>query len=426
MEMTELFDSPESTSYTQSERIGKAADILFASLIVLFLFSSNGIQKFPILLWVNKLSGVLLILTSLIYTRSFYVASVLKIFFAFIIVSFFTSFFVAINADRVTDASFRLFQLLVLLVSISQFYILRGNVVYMLGAIVLNCVLLIMAGKFLDPEVLHQGNQIERFTSINENPNGLAFQLLVGFISVLFFFNRTNIIGKGVVASLSILFFYNIAISGSRKAMIAYVLIFFFFLFFSFPAKKKIFYFFVVGLIGLFAGSYLFSLVSDTAVVQRFYKLSDNAGAADIRTQLYKEAFNAFADNPLFGIGLDNFRLYSSSGLYAHSNYMELLADTGLIGFSIYYLMYLKVWLGGSKIRRLEGRSEQSLFLSGLFKCVIILFLIIGAGSVQYDNFTHWILLLFPVIMIEQSVLNAEEQDSEDLNLSQNQLDLHI
>jgi O-antigen ligase len=296
----------------------------------------------------------------------------------------------------------------------------------MLGAIVLNCVLLIMAGKFLDPEVLHQGNQIERFTSINENPNGLAFQLLVGFISVLFFFNRTNLFGKGVVGLLAILFFYNIAISGSRKAMIAYVLIFFCFIFFSFPAKKSIFYFFVVSMIGLFAGSYLFSLVSDTAVVQRFYKLTDNAGAADIRTQLYKEAFNAFADNPLFGIGLDNFRLYSSSGLYAHSNYMELLADTGLVGFCIYYLMYVKVWMGGRKIRRLESQSEQSLFLSGLFKCVIILFLIIGAGSVQYDNFTHWILLLFPVIMIEQSMLNAEEQDTEDLNLSQNQLDLHI
>jgi len=281
-------------------------------------------------------------------------------------------------------------------------------------------------GKFLDADVLYLGNRIERFTSINDNPNGLAFQLLVGFIAVLFFFNRTNIFGKGVIGSIAILLFYNIAISGSRKAMISYVLISFCFIFFSFSAKKSIFYFCILAMIGMFAGTYLFSLVSDTAVVQRFYYLSGDTGAADMRVQLYKEAFYAFSDNPVFGIGLDNFRLYSSSGLYAHSNYMELLADTGLIGFCIYYFIYVKIWMFSSKIRKLENNTEQAVFLSGLFKCVFVLVLIIGTGSVQYDNFTHWIILLFPVIMIEKALLNAQAEEDQDITLSQNQLDLHF
>src|SRR5678816_3010124 len=74
------------------------SDFLYCTVLTIFMISINGIQKFPILLIVNKVSGVLLILLSVIYVRKFFVASTLKLFFAFIVVTFITSIFVAKNS----------------------------------------------------------------------------------------------------------------------------------------------------------------------------------------------------------------------------------------------------------------------------------------------------------------------------------------
>ena len=165
-------------------------------------------------------------------------------------------------------------------------------------------------------------------------------------------------------------------------------------------------------MIGIFAGSYLFSAISDTAAIQRIYKLKEDSDGADIRKILYREAFNVFADSPFIGKGLDNFRLFSASGLYAHSNYLELLADTGIIGFILFYMVYIMVWRNSSQLKYYDESSDHAKLLSGIFKCIIILFLIVGLGSVQYDSITHWILLIFPIVVYEQLVLRDRELEA--------------
>jgi len=404
------------------------SDFLYCAILSIFLVSINGIQKFPFLLFVNKVSGLLLIMLSVIYVRKFFVASTLKFFFAYIIVTFIASVFVAKSSERAVDTSFRLFQLFILLVSVSQFYIFKSNPKYIFVALIINCFVLILAGKFLNPDMLYSGNRIERFASITSNANGFAFQILLGFISILYFWRNSTVLMKLFVAGVAILLLYYIAISGSRKALICYVLIFISWIYYSFPLKKAVLYYTLLAAIGIFAGSYILSMLSDTAVIQRFNKLETDSGATDIRSILYREAFEVFSNHPIFGVGLDNFRLFSSSGLYAHSTYMEVLADTGIIGFIMFYIMYIKVWMTGYKLAQFNVTGEEAKFLSGIFKSIIILFVIIGFGTVLYDSITHWMMLLFPIIIYETGILQLKqrEENEMEMELAGSQVDFHL
>lgn len=391
----------------ENEKKNVVLNLVYCVLIALFLISLNGLQKFPPLFFVNKAAGGLLVILGFITTGKFYVSNLLKIFGIFIAFAFFSGFFVAINQTLLWDTTMKLIQLLLLLIAISQFYIFKGEVKWLMIALLINGLVLAFAGRFLSADLMFSG-KIERYSSITNNANGLAFQLLLAVIATLFFYQKEKFVYKLLVGvGVGVLMYY-IAISGSRKSFAAFLLIIAAWVFLSFKAKKMLQLAVVMFLLLLAGGSYLFALLEDTAVIQRLSYLEDDTGAADIRKILYREAFGLFQSYPFFGVGLANFQEYSVSGLYAHSNYMELLADTGLIGFLLFYSIYYLVWRNSDKMVKLFNGDEKVLFLSGLNKIILILFLVIGAGAVQYDNIAHWVLLLFPIILYEKAQMLEE------------------
>ena len=71
-------------------------------------------------------------------------------------------------------------------------------------------------------------------------------------------------------------------------------------------------------------------------------------GSIRERTYFRKTGIELFKSNPIIGIGINGFRGYLASikyrhVTYSHCNYIELLATLGIIGFLIYYLMYLVI-----------------------------------------------------------------------------------
>ena len=73
-----------------------------------------------------------------------------------------------------------------------------------------------------------------------------------------------------------------------------------------------------------------------------------------VRLQLWQESLRIFADKPLFGIGIRNFPHHvipealgqGHAALdHAHSNYMHILATTGLVGLIAYIFLWLSVIL---------------------------------------------------------------------------------
>lgn len=79
---------------------------------------------------------------------------------------------------------------------------------------------------------------------------------------------------------------------------------------------------------------YFFNYISDNySIINR---LDSFDTGSEIRKNVLFSAFETFKNNILFGTGLGNLSLNSTSSLNAHNDFMEILATTGLIGFIIY------------------------------------------------------------------------------------------
>lgn len=84
----------------------------------------------------------------------------------------------------------------------------------------------------------------------------------------------------------------------------------------------------------------IFSTVFDR--FDGFVALFSGQGEVDAssaeRAEMIEIGLAQFFKTPILGIGLDN--SYYLVGTYLHNNYVELLADLGIVGFSIYYALY--------------------------------------------------------------------------------------
>lgn len=116
----------------------------------------------------------------------------------------------------------------------------------------------------------------------------------------------------------------------------------------------------------------------------------DSSGA--IREKLLEVAWDTFKGNSILGVGLDCFRYYSIRALgrnyYAHNNYLEILADLGVVGFVAYYSGYwytLKYILKGQKQDRMRN------LLLSIMGCVLIS---------EYACVTYNLLLFGLIVML--------------------------
>lgn len=107
-------------------------------------------------------------------------------------------------------------------------------------------------------------------------------------------------------------------------------------------------------------------------------------GSFNTRMNMIKYGWDWFKEKPLFGYGIDNYRvLYSRigfEGTYSHNNVIELLVSVGLIGTIIFYLSYLGVLVNVFKIRK----EDRVLILA--IVSIIIGYLIMSFGSVFYSS----------------------------------------
>jgi len=116
----------------------------------------------------------------------------------------------------------------------------------------------------------------------------------------------------------------------------------------------------------------------------------------------YKSAFNIFIDNPIFGIGIKEFRYeckkpkyfdtYSCSS-HPHNTYLQLLSETGIIGFSLIFIIFLFLSYQIFKIIFFKQFNSK---LSNHYKCFLIglfinLWPIIPTGSF----FNNWISICY-------------------------------
>ena len=101
------------------------------------------------------------------------------------------------------------------------------------------------------------------------------------------------------------------------------------------------------------------------------------------RIWVWKSSLDMYLDHPINGVGLNNWGRYYRSGYqyseetqnlsHAHSNYMQLLAETGTIGF-IAFLYFIGYSLVKSFKRWLREKNPCDLIFFTSFLSVIVLF----------------------------------------------------
>lgn len=126
----------------------------------------------------------------------------------------------------------------------------------------------------------------------------------------------------------------------------------------------------IVGVIWLIQNNiYLYNLVGF-----RFAGLFNPTGVIDastrVRNEMVSNAIQLFKEHPFLGVGINNFRYYAVSRfnlfaeVYAHNNYVELLATTGILGFAAYYFPLLYTFVASLKeVLKNIGKVKPMYFL---------------------------------------------------------------
>lgn len=89
------------------------------------------------------------------------------------------------------------------------------------------------------------------------------------------------------------------------------------------------------------------------------------------RSNFIEVGISIFKEHPLLGVGIDNARLFNYRNVYLHNNFVEMLADGGLIGFGIYYSLYIYLFVGYIKNRKTQSKYYSICFVLLTFMTAI-------------------------------------------------------
>ncbi len=148
----------------------------------------------------------------------------------------------------------------------------------------------------------------------------------------------------------------------------------------------------VVGIVALILVGYvilqtdIFTGVSER--MQRFVNSITGVGRADdsaiIRAAMRKVGWSYFWKHPIGGIGIANTHIAVAQNLgldtYLHDNFVELLCGGGIIGFALYYMIYIWLFLQLWRFRNIN-RTQV-----GFFALWLILMLTTNYGLVTYSS----------------------------------------
>ena len=189
-------------------------------------------------------------------------------------------------------------------------------------------------------------------------------------------------------------------LTGSRKALLIVMLGTFFIAYFFYQRKNKI----KIIVVGIIMVAVMYFLIMNVPVFYdtvgyRFDALVEGTksgeqteGSAIVREHLTEYAINYWKEKPIWGYGLDNFRLLDGTyGLYAHNNYAELLCDAGVVGIIIYYSSYLVA------IVLLLKRYKKSSIAKLALVCLGI-FMIMEYGLVSYYERPYQLYVVFATV----------------------------
>jgi len=138
------------------------------------------------------------------------------------------------------------------------------------------------------------------------------------------------------------------------------------------------------------------------------------------RRQLARYGVLIWLDHPLFGIGLDNFRVMIkhywpiSRPLYSHNNYIELLSSIGTFGAIAYYLIYASIFTKLITLRKKLELHSKELILVHIFITAMLSLMAVEFVTVSYYTKFAWILFLI-ILAFSKRISHQLSDQKQDL-----------
>jgi O-antigen ligase len=216
-----------------------------------------------------------------------------------------------------------------------------------------------------------------RFGSLVTNPNGNAYISLTGLMGIIFIWNehKQKLI-RYILAGLGAAFIVTIVLTASRSGFISMCVTFILWPVYCYrDLIRRHLAIYLIAILIIVPALYEINLVlsEDTYLGKR---LQHTAESSDIiedekRIQIYIEAFEIFLENPMIGVGLSQFMVHSRFQGVAHSDSMELLSTTGIIGFGLIVYLYVIIWRRINKLLRIIT-DQKIIYRLRFFKVIII------------------------------------------------------
>lgn len=251
----------------------------------------------------------------------------------------------------------------------------------------------IISGQINTSEIGEEG---WRYAGLISDSNWNAYMSFTALTGVAFFWNKSKKLSHRIIQiTLFTVFISSVVLSASRGGFITTLVFLTVWLLLSnldlFKKNKFVFIVIIIIMYPILIFLYDFLIVNTFLGERITHTVNTDAEITDEkRVQLYIFAFQVFLNNPVFGIGLSQFLVLTNYSAFTHSEYMELLSTTGIVGFSImmyfYIIIFLKVWRLRKKVN-----SNVLLYRLNLFVALIIAF---GVYGIFYTNFISIVTIL--------------------------------
>ncbi len=261
----------------------------------------------------------------------------------------------------------------------------------------------------------------------NANLYGLVLLSSI-IISLSYLFSAKYLVFRLAQLPLILFFFIMLLQTGSRKAILGVFIVVTLFMYLKFREhiKRNVFVALLMLVIGVGAVTGGLYYLKDTSHFYRIQRVIDAFESNDMssagesekgRLELYVKGLEVAMDNPVIGVGLDNFRRVDSGnafgsdiGTYSHSNYIEVLVSTGFVGFMVYYSIY------GLILFRIYRLSKRNLFNADTSLLIMVgaifsMYILYDFAMVSYYEKISWVyiaLILSIIGMIENRGLSGD------------------
>lgn len=218
--------------------------------------------------------------------------------------------------------------------------------------------------------------------------NAVGFYCVLGIIGMLALMQEVKSLWlRGGLAAGGVIALYGVVLSASRGAFVALIATAVLWPVLCMVGGSRDKSKAVAGaLVVLVLAYWMFQfVVESTYLGVRFTNATQlEDGSSQTRLELFLTGLRVFAQNPIFGTGLGQFGVVSRTGHYAHNEFAEIIATTGLPGFLMYFSIYLLVW------RRLSGclrRVADPLIAYRINMARLIVLILVLSGFLSRPNF---------------------------------------